>query len=241
MRLIAAALLLAPAAAHGQDAPLADPQYDIVVRGDLPHCRTRPDDPLDRVDVDHSPFRQSVIEADARGVMHVEDDDDPILGPDVWQRAGTGIADFRFRAPTDGTPLCIGSWGKRPQGWGQLRHVVDARPLYGKYVRFTAFVATRRSDEVRFWLATGQGKGGRVLMGGDTANQPVIGTKSWIPVQLTIGPIPKGALKVSYGFLLMGAGDVWVNKPTLEVFDQRPATYGPPLNHVRQVPRGSGN
>lgn len=233
-----ALLLLAPAAAAQDARPGEDSANVIAVHGDIPHCHQRAGDPLDEVDVDHAPFRQSVVAADAKGKLGIRPDDDPILGPDVWQRAGTGIADFRFRAPIDGTPFCIGSWGRIPQGWGQLRQVIDAKPTHEKYVRFTAYVATRRSDEVRFWLAAGYKnapRSGRVLQGGDTSNQPIHGTGSWIPVNLVIGPIDKHADRISYGFLLMGAGDVWVNQPRIEILDEAPRITAMRLSRERRL------
>ncbi|MGK6354788.1 hypothetical protein ACMGDH_06125 [Sphingomonas sp. DT-207] len=213
--------LASAAPARTQDAPTAgDPDEDIevVVRSDLPRCRRQLGDPLDKVDVDSAPFIQSVIKQDpTTGVWRVVRDDDPITGPEIWQRAGKGIADFRFRVPTNDLPMCIGSRSAAPRGWGQLRRVLDAAPLRDRYIRFTALVATRRSSEVRFWLAAGDS--GRVLQGGDTSGQPLWRTRQWVPVHLTIGPIPKTATKLSYGFLLKGSGDVWVMHPKLEILD----------------------
>lgn len=213
-------LVSPPIYAQDESGTQDDTSSEIVVRGDLPRCHTRSGDPLDSVDVDSAPFVQSVIKPDpATGVWRVMRDDDPITGPEKWQRAGKGIADFRFRTPASDLPMCIGSWGRAPRGWGQLRRVLDAKPLHGRYARFTALVATRRSSEVRFWLAAGD-NGRRVLQGGDTSGQPLWGTRQWVPVRLTIGPIPKRATKLSYGFLLKGSGDVWVLAPTLEILDR---------------------
>lgn len=214
--------LASAAPAETQNAPVAgdsEEDAEVVVRSDLPRCRRQARDPLDAVDVDSAPFIQSVIKQDpATGAWRVVRDDDPITGPEIWQRAGKGIADFRFRVPANDLPMCIGSSRAAPRGWGQLRRVLDAAPLRGRYARFTALVATRRSSEVRFWLAAGDGD--RVLQGGDTSNQSLTGTRQWVPVRLTIGPIPKAATKLSYGFLLKGSGDVWVTRPKLEILDR---------------------
>src|SRR5262249_35851213 len=145
----------------------------IIVQADIPHCVPRSGDPLDRVETGKAPFVQSVIQQDAAGTWHVTRDDDPVTGPDTWQRAGKGIGDFHFRGPVGDLPLCIGSRVPGARGWGQLRRVLDAVPLHGRFARFTAYVATRKSNEVRFWLAAGDRT--RIYQGGDTRARPIKG------------------------------------------------------------------
>jgi hypothetical protein len=116
--------------------------------------------------------------------------------------------------------LCIGARARNPAGFGQLRRVQDAVPARGLYARFTAYVATRRAAEVRLWLAAGDDVA--VMRGGDTSTVPIPRTGGWIPVALTIGPVPDRATKLSSGFLLMGRGDVWLTEPRVEIFGERP-------------------
>jgi len=195
---------------------------EIVVEGQLPVCLPRPGDPLDKVDVSRASYdRQMVIKANSKGVFVLRPDDDPVTGPELWQRAGTALRDYVFRVPTDGYALCIGARKKQRNGWGQLRRVLDAAPLRGKYVRFTAYTTVTRAEEVRFWLAAGNKR--RVLQGGDTRVTPVAGSADWARVTLTIGPIPDAATKLSYGFLLYGKGDVWVDEPRLAILAEAPA------------------
>ena len=92
--------------------------------------------------------------------------------------------------------------------------------MRGKYVVFRAYAMASRAAEARFWLAAGDSQ--QIYRGGDTRLDPLSGTTDWIPVTLTIGPIPSRATKLSYGFLLHGRGDVWVDEPTLEVTDTPP-------------------
>jgi hypothetical protein len=206
---------------------------DIVVRGTpayiivhgRPHCRPLHDDPMDAVPVPLV-HRQSVVAPNREtGVLEFRYDRDPITGPDQWYRAGTAIGAYVFRAPGNGTPLCIGAQVDNPGGFGQLRQVLDARPYRNRTIRFTAWVATSQAREVRFWLAAGDGRD--IMLGDDTRETPLRGTNRWTPVSLTIGPVPRYATKVSYGFLLQGSGDVWLARPQLEVIEVPGVVDGP--------------
>jgi hypothetical protein len=230
--LAAMTLIACPAAAQDRvdlNNPPQDEEAQIRVLGRLPSCRAIASDPLEAVDYRRASGFQQMLRPNPRtGALGFFEDDDPITAEGAWDRAGTWLGDYVYRVPRDGTPLCIGGMARHPRGWGQLRRVLPAEPLRGKYVHFTAFVATNRSDEVRFWLAAGDTK--HIYKGGDTGNQPLRGTHGgWIPVRLTIGPIPRRATKVSYGFLLNGAGIVWVHQPRIEVTDTAQSVADAPI------------
>ena len=199
------------------------PADEVVVRAP-PHCMRRSGDPADLVPVEKGITGQRVIAPGPDGTLQWRPDDEPVLGPATWQRAGNAIGDYKYRTPTDSGPLCIGALFNHPQGWGQLRQIVAAEGMRGKYLHFSAMVATRGADEVRFWLAAGDPKNERGI-GGDTHTQPIFGTHGWRQVDLVIGPVPRFANHVSYGFLLYGGGDVWLNTPKLEALDYDAASH----------------
>lgn len=191
-----------------------------------PRCVRRPGDPVDRVQVGSGRTDQRVIAPDKRGVLRWQVDREQVSGPDTWQRAGNGIGQYVFRVPENGDPMCIGAAVASPSGWGQLRQIVKTTPaMIGRYLHFSAIVAARDAEEVRFWLAAG-GYGGRV-MGGDAHRNPLHGTFGWQQLDVIVGPVPYGADHVSYGFLLWGKGDVWLSDPKLEVKT---------LDQVRRMP-----
>ena len=235
IRLAGAAIALLPLGAAAPPAPddpnqaqeiivtaVRPPVDEVVVRAP-PHCLRRSGDPADLVPVSAGITEQRVIAPGADGTLEWRHDNEPLLGPAVWQRAGNAIGDYKYRTPSDGGPLCIGALRDHPNGWGQLRQIVAAEDMHGKYVHFSALVATRGADEVRFWLAAGDAKNYRGI-GGDTHTQPIFGTHGWRQVDLVIGPIPAFANHISYGFLLYGGGDVWLNAPKLEVLDRETAS-----------------
>ena len=180
-----------------------------------PRCVKRPGDPADLVEVGTYKSAQRVIAPDKKGVLSWQLDKEQILRPESWQRAGTGLGQYIFRVPDDGLPMCIGAILKKPNGWGQLRKIIQTtKEMRGKYVHFTTLIAARDADRIRFWVALG-GNGGRV-MGGDTHEAPLQGTFGWLQADVIVGPVPLGADHISYGFLLWGKGDVWVLDPRLD-------------------------
>lgn len=232
---LACLALAAPASAIRQEVPQdADSSSEIVVvgvrkveSGDIvvsavPRCTRREGDPIDAVQVPLGIRNQSVIGPDATGVIRLHDDDEPVLGPAVWQRAGNAIGDYRFRVPEDGKPLCIGASPYATHGFGQLRRIVSADGMHGRYVHFSARVKTRKAEEVRLWLVAGDVVNRR-YRGGDTHDKPIRGTQGWQQVDLIVGPVPDYANHISYGFLLWGRGDVWLADPALEVLSREQA------------------
>lgn len=223
MLLLLAAQALAPPPDDPNDADIVvrGERPAIVVRGGRPHCRRLSNDPYDAVRAPRT-HRQSVVAPNPEtGALEFRREDNPISGTGVWHRAGTGIDSYVFRAPTDGSTLCIGG-DLRGDQFGQLRQIRDARPYRGRYVRFTAWVATSRAREVRLWFAAGDSH--RVMIGDDNRTQPLRGSHRWTPVVFNIGPVPERATKLSYGFLLQGDGDVWLTQPGIEILDAPPRT-----------------
>lgn len=203
------------------------PGSEITVSGRrVPRCARLADDPLDEVDLplfaDGEARKQSVIVPFGGNGFAFRPDEEQITGPTFWQRAGTGIDQYVFRAPTDGTPMCIGARWSHPSGYAQFRRIVDSGPFKGKRIRFTAWAATREAADVRFWLAAGW-KTVKLHNGGNTNNQEWGGNHGWTPIMLEIGPVAERAGHISYGFLLYGHGDVWIHDPKLEIVTDEPA------------------
>jgi len=204
-----------------------------MVVGRIPRCHALPGDPLENVDLRPAAAqsRQQVIKRDpATGSVGVSADDDPVTGPGVWQRAGTRMDQYVFRAPADGTPLCIGARSKSSPGWGQLRQVIDAKPYHGKTVRVTMWAASRDAGRVWFWVASGReakrDKEGnpqpsrRADMAAESGSFEFHGTHRWTPVSLTMGPVRCDQEKISFGALLDGRGDLWIYQPELQVIGE---------------------
>jgi hypothetical protein len=224
----AGAAVLLPSGGSSQERP-AEPEEivvvgirsPIIVNGQLRRCPRRPGDPKDSLDLSDVPYgaQTMIVHDTATGQLVLGRDNDPIGGAD-WQRAGTAIKDYVFRAPSDGNPLCIGSRAKSPRGFGQLRQIVDAIPYRGRGVRFSGYIASQRGANVRTWLAAGIKRRG-VIAGNGTRTARIRDRSGWIRFALEIPYVPENAWSLSYGFLLDGPGDVWVYDPRLEPLPAR--------------------
>lgn len=196
---------------------------DIVVNGQARKCRPINGDPLSRVNASVSllndPLQQSVVKSLGQGRFELTPDDNPITGHDVWQRAGRGVGQYVFHVTSQSRPICIGSDDPGRKTFAQLRRVLDAKPFWGKRLRFTAWVTTSNASMVNFWLASAR-RPERISNGGNTNNRPWGGSHGWTPIMIEIGPIKVKSDYISYGFLLRGAGDVWVYKPELSIVSE---------------------
>lgn len=199
---------------------------NVVENGRARPCRRLRGDPLDLVDVTPPTggpigvLRRSAIVPVGNGKFAFGPNMEQVTGPVFWQRAGSAIEQYNFRAPKDESPMCIGAKAPDAKGFAQFLRITDAAPFRGKRVRFTAWAATGSAGLVRFWLAAGGDR--RLENGGNTNNQPWGGDHGWTPVLLEMGPVAKNAAHVSYGFLLSGKGSVWVYKPRLEIVADEP-------------------
>lgn len=201
-------LLLVAAAVPDAVAPPAASD-DVVVRAQIPpHCHPRSGDPLDAITnipdgwVTLHRKRDGSVTI-AQDGLHFEAD------PESWQRSGTGMSNYVFRAPTDGSPLCIGSRMDRASGGVQLRRVLDPRDFRGRHIRFTAFAASRDAKWVSFWVNGGGGMKQFAHVGWN-------GTHGWTPVTIDVQVSDRFPM-AAYGFALSGGGDVWVYQPRIDI------------------------
>ena len=218
-----------------------DEQEEIVVTAIRPaitvtgvrRCTADESDPIIQLKVRPGLTDQSLVTPDRLGRLARLPDDERIEGPDIWQRAGKAIGDYRFRSGEATRGICIGAAAARPAGHAQLRKIVKADGAHGRYLHFSALAATRRVDRVHFWLVAGVKGRGRAL-GGNTEDRPLVGTTGWRQIDLVVGPVPVEASHISYGVLLHGAGDVWVRDSRLEILtrDQAVALKSLPLSPV---------
>ncbi len=221
-----------------QSPPVDMPSNDVVVRGALPHCKPMPNDPQDALalpqdgpqsvpagynvsiipDGKSGGFRvvpNGIDTTDAKG--HVTRTINPETALGIWLRSaeGHGFANFTFRVPADGTPLCIGAKSDRPEGHGRLETIFPGKNYACRFLRFSLFVASRKAKGL-IWL-----NGGNVTpsLGADHiffTQTDIPDRMAWTPVMLQVGPIDPDPKAVHFGIDLVH-GDVWFVQPKFEI------------------------
>ena len=89
----------------------------------------------------------------------------------------------------------------------------DLRPYQGKKLRFSAWVKT--SDVKRAWLWFRTDDAANKML--DMSYSPdLVGTHDWTRLENTIAIAPT-SVEASFGFLIDGPGDAWVDDYMLEI------------------------
>lgn len=217
-------MLVLTSLAEAQDSSDAGaPGSDIIVVGIPPRCRPLAGDPQDAVDLHGASANsaQTIRIDPATGRYVLVEDDFPTTGPEIWQRAGTRLDNFVFRAGPTSRTACIGMNKGAWSGLAQLRRQFAAKPAWGSYVMLSTRIATRKAGRVDVWIAAGANHDWQdrtpdarlTTMGGGFKQVPLTGDYRWQEANFLIGPIPCSAAAISYGIQLQGGGDVWLSDP----------------------------
>jgi hypothetical protein len=140
--------------------------------------------------------------------------------PRGWHLAGSKPAEYETGVDTDQAYLGHGSAflkSKRPSvdGFGTLMQSITAEQYRGNSVRLSGLV---KSEEVTgsagLWMRVD--KGTEVLNFDNMHKRPIKGTTGWQRYYVVLN-VPKDATRISFGILLQGPGQVWLNSAKFEI------------------------
>lgn len=140
--------------------------------------------------------------------------------PRGWHLAGSKPAEYETGVDTDQAYLGHGSAflkSKRPSvdGFGTLMQSITAEQYRGNSVRLSGLV---KSEEVTgsagLWMRVD--KGTEVLTFDNMQKRPIKGTTGWQRYYVVLN-VPKEATGISFGILLYGPGQVWLNSTKFEI------------------------
>jgi hypothetical protein len=146
-------------------------------------------------------------------------------------RAGTDKAVIREGRPSAYLHSAVTDTG----GFGTLMQSIDSSRFAGKRVRLRAWV---KSQDVRQWAGMWMrvDKQQAVVAFDNMQDRPITGTQSWGMHDVVLD-VPADATSISFGVLLSGAGQVWMNHVTFEeVGEDTPVTRVPPSRNLTIVP-----
>ena len=117
-----------------------------------------------------------------------------------------------------------GQAGGPPSAFGNVFQSPDAAPLRGKRVRYRAWVRTELpaglANRAGIWLRVDR-PGGRMGFFDNMDARPITGTTGWRAYEI-VGDVAADATGVTFGMLLAGAGQAWLDDATLEVMGDAP-------------------
>jgi C-terminal processing protease CtpA/Prc len=126
-----------------------------------------------------------------------------------------------------------------PEGFSGFSQSIRADDYRGKRIRFAAWLRTRgvpagRGTGAGLWMRV-DGRGG-VMAFDNMSERPVTGNTDWTHVSVVL-TIPDDAVGIGLGFLMLGAGEAWIDDATIEVVgaDVRETGTMPPTTNPAQV------
>jgi len=154
--------------------------------------------------------------------------------PSGWQAVSDGSAEYTVRsdgARRDGGQGFAGATIKAnvvsPQSSAMLAQSVRADAYRGKRLRLSGYMKTIGVNEgtaVLFMRVDGDG----VIQTSDfMQNRPLMLTTDWAKQEVVLD-VPRNAIGITFGFMLGGSGQAWLDDVALEVVDDNVAVTGRP-------------
>ncbi|MBU7012073.1 MAG: erythromycin esterase family protein [Theionarchaea archaeon] len=144
-------------------------------------------------------------------------------GTSDWLLTGSNPEDYKI--DTDETVVysgeasgCIMSIGDGAQGFGTLMQTFRADEYRGHQVRMSAYVKTERvTGWAGLWMRVDGPKG--VLSFDNMGDRPIRGDTEWTLYEVVLD-VPEESINISFGVLMEGPGQVWVDDFQFEIADQ---------------------
>jgi hypothetical protein len=154
--------------------------------------------------------------------------------PTGWQAVTDGSGEYTVSADVarrDGGQGYAGATIKAnavsPRGSAMLAQSIRADAYRGKRVRLTGFLKTIGVNEgtaVLFMRVDGEGT---VQTSDFMENRPLMLTSDWARQEIVLD-VPRNAVGFTYGFMLGGSGQVWLDDVQLDVVSDDVPTTGRP-------------
>ena len=149
--------------------------------------------------------------------------------PAGWQMAGSNPAGYRTgldrSAMPGGAPSAfLASAKPNVTGFGTLMQSINSKNYLGKRVRLRGWVKSQyAADWAGLWMRVDKGE--KVVSFDNMQDRGIKGTQPWNSYDIVLD-VPPDASSISFGILLQGNSEVWLNDVTLEVVDSDTPTTG---------------
>jgi hypothetical protein len=141
--------------------------------------------------------------------------------PPGWVLAGSNPHDYAvgtdlLESVSGQSSAYLKSISTKPVGFVNLMQEIKSNNFKGQRVRLSASIKVKFvSGWTALWMRV-EDNVGRPLAFDDMSNRPIIGTSEWIKYEVVLD-IPNNSDKISFGLLLSGRGQVWIDNVKLLV------------------------
>ena len=155
--------------------------------------------------------------------------------PSGWILAGSKPASYRTGVDKailhEGQPSAyLLSTVPTTDGFGTLMQSIDAANYAGKRVRLRASVKSQDVGEwAGMWMRVDKGSGAVAF--DNMQNRAIKGTQPWSTYDVVLD-VPEDATGISFGILLAGSGEVWVDHVTFETVGKETEVTSPNPKHA---------
>ncbi|MEK6646860.1 MAG: hypothetical protein AABY84_09340 [Candidatus Firestonebacteria bacterium] len=120
---------------------------------------------------------------------------------------------------------CIKSAVSSPRGFGTMMKTISANEYLGKRIRMSAYVKTENvGNWTGLWMRV-DGPENKVLSFDNMGNRKIKGTVDWTKYEIVLN-VPQNSTNISFGVLLEGIGQVWINSLQFEEVDSSVSITG---------------
>jgi hypothetical protein len=141
---------------------------------------------------------------------------------DNWFKAGSNPNGYQTRLDTSifhtgVSSAIIESKEKKTKGFGTLMQSCSAKNYVGKRVTLSGYVKTENVKKwAGLWFRVDGENKKRVLSFENMRKRKIKGTTEWTKYEITLD-VPKNALSLNFGTLIVGSGKVWFDDIRFEV------------------------
>ena len=148
--------------------------------------------------------------------------------PTGWSLAGDNPTNYRTGVDRahmhGGLPSAYLASLAEGHGFGTLMQAISAANYTGKRVRLRGWVNSRDVGEwAGLWMRVDKGK--ETVAFDNMQDRRITGAQPWSTYDVVLD-VPADATGISFGILLAGAGEVWLNDVSLDVVDVGTPTTG---------------
>ena len=116
---------------------------------------------------------------------------------------------------------------EKVDGFGSLMQTVDAKRYRGQRMRLSGWVKSSLANEqwAGLWMRVdGPGAAKNTLGFDNMHSRPIVGERDWTRYAVVLD-VPDDAVRIAFGALVVGAGEIWVDELSFErVGDDVPTT-----------------